>query len=39
MKPHFTDRNRIGKKIVSATISSAMSFVKVVLKSKKNIFA
>lgn len=35
MKPHFTDRNRIRKKIVSATISSAILFVKVVLKIER----
>lgn len=35
MKPHFTDRNRIRKKIVSATISTAILFVKVVLKIER----
>lgn len=38
MKPHFTDRNRIRKKIVSATISSAILFVKVVLKIERILF-
>lgn len=38
MKPHFTDRNRIRKKIVSVTISSAILFVKVVLKIERILF-
>lgn len=35
---HYTDRNRIRKKIVSATISSAILFVKVVLKIERILF-